>query len=86
MRDSITARNGRDADGLYADIGPTAETPDGHPYPINVEFGSAPHVIRSKGDYPLRAADGRVFGHEVQHPGGEAQPFIRPSIEAARDR
>jgi hypothetical protein len=86
MRDSISRRPGRDEQGQFVDVGPTATTPDGHPYPLDVEFGTKPHVIRSKGDYPLRSEDGRTFGKEVQHPGTEAQPFIRPSIEAIRDR
>ncbi|MEU4558524.1 hypothetical protein AB0F72_09040 [Actinoplanes sp. NPDC023936] len=86
MRDSITRRHGRDSEGQFVDVGPTAETPDGHPYPLDVEFGTRPHTIESKGDYPLRDEHGNVFGKTVNHPGTEAQPFIRPSIEAIRDQ
>jgi hypothetical protein len=75
MRDSVTTQPGRDEIGLYADIGPTATTPQGHPYPLDVEFGTRPHTIPN--------AFGR--GEPVQHPGTTAQPFMRPSIEAARD-
>ena len=76
MRDSITVAAGRDGEGQYRDIGPTAETPEGAPYPLFVELGTKPHTIPG------------AFGREgeVQHPGTEAQPFIRPSIEVIRDQ
>jgi hypothetical protein len=76
MRDSINRWPGRDSEGQFVDVGPTATTPDGHPYPMDVEFGTRPHEIPG------------AFGREgsVQHPGTEAQPFIRPSIEAIRER
>lgn len=75
MRDSVTRQHGRDTDGIYVDVGPTAETPDGYPYPLGVELGTRPHAIPG------------AFGRDstVQHPGTEAQPFIRPSIEVIRE-
>lgn len=86
MRDSVDVSHGRDERSLYVDIGPTAETPDGHPYPLDVELGSRPHSIDSKGDYPLRnPKTGQVFGKHVDHPGTEAQPFIRPSLSVIRE-
>lgn len=85
MRSSVDVGMGRDEVGLYADIGPTATTPDGHPYPRDVELGTRPHVIESHGDYPLRnKKTGQVFGRRVEHPGTEAQPFIRPSLDVLR--
>lgn len=62
---------------------------DGNPaekYALDVEFGTRPHEIRSHGDYPLRNRKGQVFGQVVQHPGTEAQPFLRPSIDILRGR
>lgn len=86
MRSSIDVNLGRDERGLFADIGPTATTPEGHAYPLDVELGSRPHLIESKGDYPLRnPKTGQVFGRSVNHPGTEAQPFIRPSLDVIRE-
>ncbi|MEU7978247.1 hypothetical protein AB0B63_06915 [Micromonospora sp. NPDC049081] len=85
MRDRVSSSLGRDERGLHVDIGTDATTPDGHPYPLDVEFPTRPHVIRSHGNYPLRnAKTGQVFGYEVNHPGTEAQPFLRPSLEVLR--
>lgn len=78
LRDSIGVTTGRDEQGAYADIGTDVD------YALPVELGSRPHVIRSKGDYPLRGADGTVYGREVNHPGTPAQPFLRPAVEAIR--
>ncbi len=50
---------------------------------IILELGSRPHVIRSHGDYPLRSADGRVFGKEVRHPGTPAYHFLRNALRKA---
>jgi len=69
----------RQADGSYL-IGPTALTSDdgdGIPLGPLVENGTEPHIIRSKGPWPLRnAATGQVFGPVVHHPGTAPQPFI----------
>ena len=77
LRSSIRWELGRDAQGLYVDIGTDAAEA---PY---VEFGTAPHVIESHGDYPLRDRKGNVFGQVVNHPGTDAQPFLRPGLERA---
>ncbi len=69
---------------LCVDVGTDATTPDGHSYPLDVELGTRPHVIESKGDYPLRDDKGHVFGRRVQHPGTTAQPFLRPSLDVLR--
>lgn len=63
--------------------------PDGQPqaritataaYALFVEVGTRPHLIQSKGNYPLRDAKGRVFGKTVHHPGTTAQPYLRPAL------
>lgn len=58
----------------------------GDPVWLFVEFGTAPHLIESKGEYPLRNAKGQVFGRRVNHPGTRAQPFIRPGLGMIRGR
>lgn len=80
LRDSIEARSGRDGEGVYAEYGTDVE------YALPVELGSRPHVIESHGDYPLRSADGRVFGKRVNHPGTKASPFLRPAMDALREQ
>lgn len=85
MRDRVATEMGRDEQGLFCDIGTDATTPDGHSYPLDVELGTRAHVIESKGDYPLRDGRGNVFGKIVHHPGTEAQPFIRPSLDVLRN-
>lgn len=56
-------------------------------YALYVELGTVPHVIRSHGNYPLRnQKTGQVFGREVQHPGTEAQPFLRPALDDLQGR
>ena len=49
------------------------------------EYGSAPHIIRSTGPWPLRNREtGEVFGPVVHHPGTPAQPFMRPAAYTKR--
>lgn len=51
------------------------------PHWAAVEYGSRPHVIRSKGRWPLRDKEtGDVFGRVVNHPGTPAQAFMRPAV------
>ena len=41
-----------------------------------------PHIIRSKGPWPLRNREtGQVFGRVVHHPGTRANPFIQRTAE-----
>jgi len=44
MRDSVVV-DGPHSDflGVYCDVGPTATTPDGFPYPLVVEYGAKEH-------------------------------------------
>jgi hypothetical protein len=75
-----------DSIGRAKEVGTDATAPDGYPYPVGLEFGTKPHTIRSHGDYPLRAADGRVFGKEVHHPGTRPRPWARPALYSIRGR
>ena len=57
----------------------------GTDYWAHVEYGTRPHVIRSKGPWPLRNLEtGQVFGPVVHHPGTAAQSFMRPAIYRTR--
>jgi hypothetical protein len=84
MRSAIGWDIGTDGESIYVDVISPATTPDGYPYGLGVEVGTAPHVIRSKGPYPLRDKHGRVFGPVVNHPGTDAQPYLRPAIDDVR--
>jgi hypothetical protein len=84
MRSKIGWTVDKDDQGLYVDIQSPAETPEGFPYGLGVEVGTAAHTIRSKGPYPLRDKHGKVFGKEVQHPGTNPQPYLRPSMDDIR--
>jgi hypothetical protein len=79
-RDRIHVERGRDEFGPYRDVGSDAETPDGYPYPLGLELGTAPHVIESHGDYPLRDKHGNVFGRVVDHPGTPPYPWCRAAL------
>jgi hypothetical protein len=80
LRSSIGWEMGNDGQGMYFDIQALAD------YALMVEVGTAPHVIESHGDYPLRnARTGAVFGKRVNHPGTAAQPFLRPALDDIRD-
>lgn len=79
-RDSIHAERGRDGEGPYRDVGSDAETPEGYPYPLGLELGTAPHPIDSHGDYPLRSKTGQVFGRHVDHPGTRPYPWCRAAL------
>ena len=80
-RSRIHVERGRDGEGPYRDIGSDAETPDGAPYPLFLELGTARHTIQSKGDYPLRnRRTGQVFGRVVDHPGTPPYPWCRAAL------
>lgn len=64
----------------YVDIETGAEDEHGAPIGLYTEVGTRPHVIESRGDYPLRSATGQVFGKKVNHPGTQAQPHLRPAL------
>jgi hypothetical protein len=81
MRSKIAHELGTDGQGLYVDIASPAETAGGHPYGLDVELGTKPHTITSHGDYPLRSKHGEVFGRTVNHPGTQAQPYLRPAMD-----
>jgi hypothetical protein len=81
-RDGVNAKEPKvDATGPYVDIATEAESSDGAPIGLFAEVGTRPHIIRSKGDWPLRnRKTGQVFGKEVNHPGTQAQPHLRPAL------
>jgi HK97 gp10 family phage protein len=56
-------------------------------YAPDVEFGTGPHVIEPDDAEALRfTVDGEeVFAARVEHPGTEAQPFLRPSLREHQD-
>lgn len=81
-----TLRAGRDP-APYRDVGTDAATPDGDSYPAMLEHGTKPHIIESRGPWPLRdRRTGRVFGRRVMHPGTRPIPWARLSAEALRGR
>jgi len=84
MRSQIGWTIGTDDQGLYVDIQSPAKTPNGYPYALGVEVGTAAHTIKSHGPYPLRDKKGRVFGREVHHPGTNPQPYLRPAMDDIR--
>lgn len=44
-----------------------------------IEFGTAAHIVRAKTAKALAFGNTRVF--EVQHPGGQKKPFLRPAAD-----
>lgn len=79
-RDRIHVERDADGGGPYWDVGSDATTPDGYPYPIGLELGTAPHVIESHGNYPLRDKHGHIFGRRVDHPGNPPFPWCRAAL------
>lgn len=76
---------GEDADGIYFDVQSPATTTTGYPYMYGVEVGTVAHKITSHGPYPLRnRKTGQVFGHSVNHPGTDPQPYLRPALDDIR--
>jgi len=80
MRDSIFVEPQGDGE---VEVGATATTDDGFPYPVVVEKGSRPHKIEGN---PLLAfnwpSEGVfVITRSVQHPGTIPNPFVEPSLD-----
>lgn len=71
---------GVDNGEAYIDVETAAEDEHGAPIGLYTEVGTRPHVIESHGDYPLRGANGQVFGRRVNHPGTQAKPHLRPAL------
>lgn len=57
-------------------------------YAVHVEFGTDPHTIQADDAEVLHfVVDGEeVFVQEVDHPGTQAQPYMRPAAEVVRAR
>lgn len=84
LRSAIGWEMHEDIHGLVVRAGVDPSSP-ANDYAIPVEVGTQPHTIESHGDYPLRnPKTGQVFGKSVNHPGTDAQPFIRPSLDVLR--
>jgi hypothetical protein len=79
-RDSIDTVEGGSGGNYHFDVGATARTPTGFPYPAVLEWGSGPHLITSHGDYPLRDKHGNVFGKTVHHPGTPEYAWCRRAV------
>lgn len=80
MLDSIEVDNWGDG---TAEVGATATSDEGFPYPVVIENGSRPHIIEGN---PLLAFYWEkesvfVITHSVQHPGTSAKPFVQPSLD-----
>lgn len=80
-RIAVRVRIGEQGFRVY-EVGSDATTPDGFPYPVVLDVGSKPHVIQSHGDYPLRDAEGHIFGKTVNHPGTAPTNWCRGSLSA----
>lgn len=54
-------------------------------YAAAVEFGTSAHTITANGSEPMTfKVDGQwVSTYVVEHPGTEAQPYLRPALRAA---
>lgn len=53
-------------------------------YAPYIEYGTEPHEIKPKDKEALRwfdENDNPVFAKSVDHPGTQAQPFLRPAID-----
>jgi hypothetical protein len=81
MQDSIFVDPSGYGDG-EVEVGATALSDEGFPYPVVIENGSRPHPIEGN---PLLAFNwpgkGFIITHSVQHPGTSPKPFVEPSLE-----
>jgi hypothetical protein len=68
--------------GREFEIGSDATTPEGFPYPVVLDVGARPHVIESHGNYPLKDAEGVIYGRHVNHPGVQPTNWCRGSLTA----
>lgn len=76
LRASVRRVPGRDGTGPYMDVRADST------HALAVERGTRPHLIRSRGPWPLRnRATGQVFGPVVHHPGTRAQPFLESALD-----
>ena len=60
----------------------------GAPYWVDIEYGTAPHVITPKKAKALRFQIGKdeVYAKKVQHPGTAPNPFVKRAINTLRSR
>lgn len=75
-------RKGISSDYTGNILGTTVVIRSTHPATVFVNEGTRPHIIRSKGSWPLRnVSSGQVFGPVVHHPGTKANPFLTRAME-----
>ena len=57
-------------------------------YSAHVEFGTKPHIIIPVNKKALHWKKGEedIFAKKVNHPGTNAQPFMRPAFSIAKER
>jgi hypothetical protein len=78
LRSSVHAFRQVNGDVL---VGPTAD------YGEYVNDGTRPHIIRSRGPWPLRNREtGQVFGQVVHHPGTRPVHFIERTADSFEGR
>lgn len=53
-------------------------------YAPHVEFGTAPHLIKTQ-DATTLSDGNNTYGKEVEHPGQVAQPFLFPAFEEEKN-
>lgn len=60
----------------------------GAPYWVNIEYGTAPHVITPKKAKRLKFNIGgnEVYAKKVQHPGTAPNPFVKRAVNILKSR
>lgn len=60
----------------------------GAKYWVDIEYGTAPHVITPKKSKALRFQIGKdeVYAKKVQHPGTAPNPFVKRAVNTLRSR
>lgn len=84
LKDSVRLTSGVDRKGMpFAGAKAGGLTKKGADvfYPVIVEYGAKPHVIRPKGEKRLQLG-GQFIAGTVMHPGFEGKPFMRPAFDA----
>lgn len=77
LRNSLIA----EVDGLTLQVGSTDCT-----YSVDVELGTAPHVIRPNGKKALFWPGAAHPVAQVNHPGTAPHPYLRPALLQPRER
>lgn len=91
-RSKIYWKHGRDEAGIYVDVISPATTLEGAPLGLFLEVGTKPHTIMARRALNLvwpgldRQTGTAYIGvkRTVNHPGTEAQPYLRPALDDIR--